>query len=307
MSYGARRLWNLWRTLKQQSQTAEVDFASIKSRILRSKPQCGPSVPYIYNFLLKFGGGAEAKVLLETESYVKAMGGSQRMLGASFWDNLGQDSKSGLPFLRQRHALLRQAYMDEKMNASDARRLLGVASQEVENIMQEVRGLAETMNSKLFVMILHWEQEAIRCLLDKKGKYKTVEHALQASIVQIHELGGPVLSQKWEAFAPDAKQGVGGASSSGGLTMRQYHEDGRITKETQMVQDMGFAVGDHVKRKDKTTAVVSGFTDDKVKLELDSNITCTVSAKSFLRKEWSKYIPRKEEQPIQDGHALGIP
>lgn len=74
-----------------------------------------------------------------------------------------------------------------------------------------------------------------------------------------------------------------------------------------MVQDMGFAVGDHVKRKDKTTAVVSGFTDDKVKLELDSNITCTVSAKSFLRKEWSKYIPRKEEQPIQDGHALGIP
>lgn len=79
---------------------------------------------------------------------------------------------------------------------------------------------------------------------------------------------------------------------------------GQVAEETRLVQDLGFAIGDHIKRKDKLTAVICGFEKGRVRLEVDQNVIATVSAKSFLKKEWAKYVPRKEDVPIEAGTWL---
>lgn len=42
------------------------EFKHLKDRLLRSKPVCGASVPFIYSFLLKFGGGPDSPLFIET-------------------------------------------------------------------------------------------------------------------------------------------------------------------------------------------------------------------------------------------------
>lgn len=42
------------------------EYKHLKDRLLRSKPTCFASVPFIYSFLLKFGGGPESPLFLET-------------------------------------------------------------------------------------------------------------------------------------------------------------------------------------------------------------------------------------------------
>lgn len=215
----ARRLFNLWKSLKAGSQ-GQTDFSTIRSRILRSKPHCSASVPYIYQFLLKFGGGEDCRVLLETEEYVKAKGGSQRVLGPLFWDHVSQDTKNGAPLLRLRHACLRLAYVEEKaLTAADPKRLVGMAAhpntQKAEDLMQEVRTLVASikLEDAFFWEVQKWEMDAVKVLLDKKGKFRSLEHAVSAAVVRIHEdLGGPLISEKWMAFRPEGHEEVSGTS-----------------------------------------------------------------------------------------------
>ena len=42
------------------------EFKHLKDRLLRSKPSCSASVPFIYSFLQKFGGGPESPLFIET-------------------------------------------------------------------------------------------------------------------------------------------------------------------------------------------------------------------------------------------------
>lgn len=82
--------------------------------------------------------------------------------------------------------------------------------------------------------------------------------------------------------------------------MRHYNEDGSISGAHQLVQELGFVVGSHVTRKaDKKFAKITGFEDEYVLLVMDDDLSTgsdvyRVHSRSFLKKEWKKYTPKKE-------------
>ena len=82
--------------------------------------------------------------------------------------------------------------------------------------------------------------------------------------------------------------------------MRHYNEDGSISGIHQLVQEMGFLIGSHVTRKaDKKFAKITGFEDEFVLLVMEDDESTgsdvyKVHSRSFLKKEWKKYVPKKE-------------
>ena len=82
--------------------------------------------------------------------------------------------------------------------------------------------------------------------------------------------------------------------------MRHYNEDGSISGLHQLVQEQGFSIGSHVTRKaDKKFAKITGFEDEFVLLVMEDDESTgsevyKVHCRSFLKKEWKKYAPKKE-------------
>ena len=212
----ARRIHNIWKGLKDL-HTTEVTYQQVKDQILRSKPSCAGSVPFLWQYLLKFGGGQDARHFYELAEFVNVWGCTQRTaLGSEVWDLLSQDSKvPGELLIRVRHAILRVlfAHVDAKhLTLGDIKRIFsqGMVSKVValEKLMAEVRQIAADgeLPKKFYVDIQMWECNAVEILLDKravkhfKGK---PECAIQFHLDYIEKQGGPHLTSKWESFQAD--------------------------------------------------------------------------------------------------------
>ena len=62
-----------------------VQWDSIKNAVLRSKPLCATTAPFLFQFVLRFGGGSTGSYLLLTDSYVRACGKpSHGLLGSKY-------------------------------------------------------------------------------------------------------------------------------------------------------------------------------------------------------------------------------
>ena len=207
-----RRLLKTWQveTSKTAKATASaVSFHDVRGQILRSKPACAASVPFMWNFMLKFGGGPDGKDLLESENLVKSMASSQRILGPQFWDNLSQDLRGGDPLLRVRHAAFRLAYMADENTVvpTDVKRLFSQTSLNVtlaaEKLMQEMRELGRDLPHDAWTEVLLFEHECIKVILDKKDRFKSLEHCAQACVMKVSEVAGRELTTKWVSFQED--------------------------------------------------------------------------------------------------------
>ena len=90
--------------------------------------------------------------------------------------------------------------------------------------------------------------------------------------------------------------------------MRHYNDDGSLSGVHQLVQELGFSVGCHVTRKgDKKFAKITGFDEEYVLLVMEDDESTgsdvyRVHSRSFLKKEWKKYVPKKEAVMISQ-HA----
>ncbi len=95
-------------------------------------------------------------------------------------------------------------------------------------------------------------------------------------------------------------------TSSSHLRMRIYNHDGSLDGMHQLVKEMGFVVGAHVVRKgDKTYAQIVGMENEFVLLNLADATDATgeshkVHCRSFLKKEWRKYTPKKEVETLSE-------
>ena len=119
------RLLGAWQQEAKSKPDTQVQFKEIRSKVLRTKPSCSNAAPFMYTFILRYGGGADGQWIRESEQFVKRAGGSQRQLGPDRWDNLSLPGKGGEHLLRLRHAALRVSYIEEKpLSVSDLRRLL---------------------------------------------------------------------------------------------------------------------------------------------------------------------------------------
>ena len=88
-----RRMFNVWTQLVKLPGK-DIPFKTVKSLLLRSKPQCATSIPYLWAYLMKFGGGQDARHFFELAEFVNVWGCTQRTsLGSEVWDLLSQDCK----------------------------------------------------------------------------------------------------------------------------------------------------------------------------------------------------------------------
>ena len=203
----ARRLHSVWKHMRLT--TERVEYKDIQARILRSKPSRAPSVPSIYLFLLKFGGGGPPVALLESEKFVKACGpgASQKMLGPQVWEALAMDSKGGHSYLRIRHALLRIGFMDG-ITLQECKKVLGGSMSEkvieAEDLCTEIRALCQkhAVSPEAMREVLLFEHEIIKVLLDKKGHAESVQHCAHDLVVRVKQVDGREITNKWNTFVP---------------------------------------------------------------------------------------------------------
>lgn len=87
----------------------------VASQVLRSKPRCGPSCPYIFQFIVKYGGSHHLK---EAESFIRAHGNASRELGAAVWECLAMDMKGSNSRVYWRHMVIKFAYCSEERQFS---------------------------------------------------------------------------------------------------------------------------------------------------------------------------------------------
>ena len=58
-----------------------------------------------------------------------------------------------------------------------------------------------------------------------------------------------------------------------------------------MLQELGYQVGDHVRRKaDRTQGVIKDIQKEKVRVEVDG-VTCKVPLAAFMSQEWVRVVP----------------
>ena len=125
-----------------------TSYEAIKNQLFRSRPRNGVTIPFLFTFCVKFGGGSSGHLLLQTEDFVKAHGRANRSLGAEFWDSLGAEAKNDSRVLF-RHCILKLAYThasDKFVTISDIRKALSPAFakrvKDAEEVLQTVDGLA---------------------------------------------------------------------------------------------------------------------------------------------------------------------
>ena len=87
--------------------------------------------------------------------------------------------------------------------------------------------------------------------------------------------------------------------------MRKYDGDGNLVgRSRQLVEEMGFTIGSHVCRKaDKVVGSIESFEKDMVVLKIDEGHVsgrAQISYMSFIKKEWAKFTPKKDDEPIQE-------
>ena len=87
-------------------------FSDMKAMILRSRPQCGVSAPFMHRFLMKFSVGAHG-LWDRVEQSIKALASSGYQLGPDFFESLASDPKpvTSDPVIYWRHAIMVAAYI----------------------------------------------------------------------------------------------------------------------------------------------------------------------------------------------------
>lgn len=66
-----RKIWN---QIKGASNMNAITWDVIKAAVLRSKPACGSFAPFLFTWVLNYGGGRHGNHLLNTDNYVRSFG-----------------------------------------------------------------------------------------------------------------------------------------------------------------------------------------------------------------------------------------
>lgn len=218
----------------------------------------------MYSFTLKNSGGAKAAYLGETERFVRANAVSGKPLGDDLWLCLSQDRKSGQQCPRFLHGILKTAYVRRNVQANDVKKAFSNKSivpkvLEAEQLMNEVRALLKNAGEKWLSdyncekALGFFDIALVSHVLGLKFKeekvYKSVG-GIAFDVVRILQgFTRATIPCRWEADLEDAPRAAASASSQGAC-LREFNEDGSLQKAGQLVSELGFHVGQSVRRKD---------------------------------------------------------
>jgi hypothetical protein len=310
-----RKLHNTY--VLEQKRCAQVAFADVKLTVMRSKPPCVQSIPGMYQFMLKYSGGAAGAMIRETEAFVKANAPSSRTVSPEIWDAIVCDFKGPEQAARFRHGLLKLMYTDVgcKVTVGDIKKC---GSKDVlpkvviaESLMNELRQVVETygisaINARdaLGALDLH----LAGFVIDKYTKVGSMSQIAHQCILELRiKTGLGVLASPWEAEAmkhQEAKESLEptkkkGTSTTSELVMRNLTADGKLHQPCLVVQEMGFAVAMCVQRKaDKMVAHIEKMSSDGiVLLTEDGQVIAPIA--SFIKGEWKPYSAQPDPVEIE--------
>ncbi|CAE8589898.1 unnamed protein product [Polarella glacialis] len=255
-----RRLHNLWR--EEAKKGPKVDFVEVKRKALRSKPPCAAAVPWMYAFILKFSGGKDADLLIESESFVRSTTTSTKSLGSDLYEVLSTDIKGTVnQFVRFRHALLKVAYVGS-LTAGDAKKILGkemtARIRAADDIMVETRQLVNSLPGcshcdVRFVAVLGaLDMDLATTTLGLAGKKKGgIASIAHECIIQLRLITGVEIASKFEAAALNEASVASQAFAStrdlrkpmsGELAMREINSSGGglVADASVLIKEMGF-------------------------------------------------------------------
>ena len=144
-----------------------------------------------WGFAMKHGGGADFRLLQETELFIRVNGKPGRAIGMALWDSLQQDCKTAQQLTLWRHACVKTLYVgpEKVISSADIKKSLGpqLFSEvcKFEMMLKELKGLGSSMPAKdLASILVKFELEACLIILGKKPKepcgisiYATLEEA----------------------------------------------------------------------------------------------------------------------------------
>ena len=128
-----------------------VAYSDVAPGILRSKPASGSSLPGIFTFVRRYGGGAASDSFLSrSEKHIRAHGYASRSLGADFWAALSSECKgSANQRVLWRHMLLKLAFCgpEKLLTLADVRR--SMSAKDIIAKADEAEKLANRMKQLL--------------------------------------------------------------------------------------------------------------------------------------------------------------
>ncbi len=291
-----RKIHNAWvAETTRLGPEGRVSFDVVKRRVLRTRPPCAEAVPHMYAFVLKCGGGRDAKYLIDTERIVKQRAQSNSAVGGKLYEALAGLKLSGSSdqAVRFRHALLKVAYCNTKVcvDVQDVAKMknsnfhAGVVKAEIimntmraiviESKMDEVdAGGGETheglKTDNVDDALYDLDNRLVCHTLKKNHKdqkaYKSMGAIAHECILALSDIKGEkmestMIESAWkdaaekdeaeQATAATEKNAPAGRTTAAAdkVVMRDFGADGKLDNASQMVAELGFSVGDSVRRK----------------------------------------------------------
>ena len=196
-----------------------MTYQEMKPILLRSKPPRTETIPRLFSFMMKCGGGATGHLMQATESFVRCNGISSRRLPVQAWDYLATDvkNKQGEQAVLWRHAMLKTMYCVENgLTPGDIKKSFSNGSifQQVlvfERTHRELRKLGASMSELTGHMLAQglgvFEVDSVMAILGKKFKgphepfsdFKDLCHAAHKCVTCWNEHVKQPVTSPWAA------------------------------------------------------------------------------------------------------------
>ena len=195
-------------------QQAQVSWNSVKSNIMKTKPDCAQACPYMFQFLTKFMSHDD---LQKTDERVMQTPYAYKALGTDVWQSIAKDAKSsGEVLLMLRHCAVRMGYCSgHHLAGADVRKMLQdvTKSGKIQAGIEELRELVETNLSKeqqvkCMEIQAQFEDKMVLVAMDKRPKadssFTMVPEAhMQVFVDAIRDETTVIITKKFEAYRPD--------------------------------------------------------------------------------------------------------
>ena len=230
-----RRIYNA--IIEAGKNSKPCAFSDLKAMILRSRPQCGVSAPFMHRFLMKFSVGAHG-LWDRVEQSIKALASSGYQLGPDFFESLASDPKpvTSDPVIYWRHAIMVAAYIcnvPKLIVAGDVKRSLNKESREkvegANNLIVECFALMEKnglITYSLMVAFANFEVDMVLSVLNKRHSSLVVASTPQEACCKLIDAVETItrvrLSNAWDAFKPKEVSAEVSADCSDGHLVCKY-------------------------------------------------------------------------------------
>lgn len=91
---------------------AGMSFDKIKESQMRSRSKALESLPHMYQFVRKFGGGPEMQLVLQSQTFIRGLSTDSRCVEPDLWDALANDYKGAEQAERFRHGLMSALFLE---------------------------------------------------------------------------------------------------------------------------------------------------------------------------------------------------